>query len=241
MMRFPPALVAALLKARIERFFRPRYHRRLLTFVDPADVLHSGSAHPVSHEKIRDVISSSARVIWIGGSEPMDHPGIAHLVRALAQSNHLIFLETNGVLLRRRIHEFQPLPQFFLVVRAVATNQPEFELALEGLHAARLSGFSTVLHSVVDECTDLDELDRLRNLLLQMDVDVWLVTAASASSSAAARVSEARNLIPSAAWRRFSAQVERELLIHLKSSESKTTLRAEDQTAGSAEEGIKVA
>src|SRR5713101_3140205 len=86
-------------------------------FVDAAEILHPDSSHPVSHEKIRDIIGSRSPVVWIRGSEPLYHPGIAHLVRAITQNGHFVFLETDGALLRRRIHEFQPVSRLFLTVR----------------------------------------------------------------------------------------------------------------------------
>ena len=241
MMRFPALLTATLAKARIARIFRFDNHRRLLDFIDPAEVLHSGSSHPVSHERIRDAISSSAEGVWIGGSEPLDHPGIAHLVRTLAPNGHLIFLETNGTLLRRRIHEFQPLPRLFLVVCLDQQKKPDFELAVEGLRAARLSGFFTVIRSTVGEATDFDELSRLRTLLLEMDVDGWLITAASGNPEVAARSAEARRLIPSAAWRRFSFRVERELLAQKKGRESNSLPAAGKSQAQGCEGSVKVA
>jgi hypothetical protein len=219
MMRFPALLLAKLTKARIAQVFRHAAASRLLTFVDPAEVLHRGSEHPVSHEKIREIAASAAPVIWIGGSEPLDHPGIAHLVRALGPSGHFIFLETNGVLLRRRIHEFQPLPGVFLVVRLDSRRKDEFDLAVEGLRAARLSGFFTAVHSVVDKGSDLIELERLRTFLIEKDVDGWLITGASADRGVAALAGKSRALIPSWGWRRFSTRVEHERLAQEKGME----------------------
>ncbi|HEX4546664.1 MAG TPA: radical SAM protein [Candidatus Acidoferrum sp.] len=234
MMRFPALLTAKLAKARIKRVFRPAHQGRLLAFADPAEILHAGSAHPVSHEKIRDAIGNPAPVIWVGGGEPLDHPGIAHFIRAIAPSGHYIFLETNGALLRRRIHELQPLPRVFLTVRLDAVRTPQSDLAAEGLRAAWLSGFFTVVHSVVCEDSNLAGLDRLRGLLLEMDVDGWLITAGSTSAEVVRKASEARTLVPSAAWRRFSEQVEHELLT------PSAPLR-EKPPGENCEEGVKVA
>lgn len=241
MMRFPALLTAKLAKARIERVFRAARHSRVLAFADPAEVLHSGSDHPVSHEKIRDTIASPAPVIWIGGSEPLDHPGIGHFVRAIAPSGHYIFLETNGTLLRRRIHEFQPLPRVFLTVRMDAPRTAQSDLAVEGLRVARLSGFFTAVHSRIGEYSDLAEVDRLRELLLELEVDGWLITAGSTDEAAACKADEARRLIPSASWRRFSEQVERELLTQAKGKESQSVACEEKPRAETCEEGVKVA
>jgi molybdenum cofactor biosynthesis enzyme MoaA len=243
MMRLPALLTAKSAKVQIARIFRPARRGGLLAFADPAEVLHPGSAHPVSHEKIRDISASSSPVIWIGGNEPLDHPGIAHFVRTLTPSAHYIFLETNGTLLRGRIHEFQPLPRIFLTVRLDAMDAPEFALAAEGLRAARLSGFFTAVHSRVGKNLDLSELDRLRAFLMETEVDVdgWLVTAESVDDASIARAAEARTRIPNVSWRLFSGQVERELLTHAKTRESHEVPRVEKTFPEAHEESVKVA
>ncbi|HYL86876.1 MAG TPA: radical SAM protein [Candidatus Angelobacter sp.] len=240
-MRFPALLTAKIAKARIAQTFRSANQGRLLEYMNAADVLHPGSAHPVSHEKIRDILASRAPILWIGGREPLEHPGIAHLVRALAPTGKYLFLETNGVLLRRRIHEFQPLPRVFLTVCLDARRKTEFDLAVEGLRAARLSGFFTAAHSLVGESDDLVELERLRELLLEWDTDAWLITAESANTAALRKAEQARALVPSAGWRRFSAQVERELLSQAKDSESPEIPLAQKPHPESCAEGVKVA
>jgi molybdenum cofactor biosynthesis enzyme MoaA len=241
MMRFPALLLAKSAKVRIARIFRPARDAHLLTFADPAAVLHPGSAHPVSHEKIRDIFASSSPVIWVGGSEPLDHPGIAHFVRTITSSGRYIFLETNGTLLRRRIHEFQPVPRFFLTVRLDTMHVPEFALAAEGLRAARLSGFFTAVHSRVVKNSDLSELDRLSAFLVETDVDGWLITAESADEASTTRAAEARTRIPRVSWRLFSKQVERELLTRTRSRESHEVPRLEKTHAEAREESVKVA
>ena len=117
MMRFPFRLSADMAIARIKEKLGLRPGARPVQFVDAAEILHSDSSRPVSHEKIRELISGRSPVIWIGGSEPLSHPGIAHLVRAITGSGHFVFLETDGTVLRRRIHEFQPVERLFLCVR----------------------------------------------------------------------------------------------------------------------------
>jgi hypothetical protein len=243
MMRLPALLTAKSAKVRIARIFRPALRGGLLAFADPAEVLHPGSAHPVSHPKIRGITASSSPVIWIGGNEPLDHPGIAHFVRAITPSGRYIFLETSGTLLRRRVHEFQPLPRIFLTVRLDAMDVPEFALTAEGLRAARLSGFFTAVHSRVGKNLDFSELDRLRAFLMETEIDVdgWLITAESADEASIARAAEARTRIPNVSWRLFSEQVERELLTHAKTRESHDVPFVEKTYQESREASVKVA
>jgi MoaA/NifB/PqqE/SkfB family radical SAM enzyme len=248
-MRFPALLSAKLAKARIARILRGARQTPFVEFVDAVEVLHSGSAHPISHEKIRSILDSPALVLWIGGSEPLEHPGIAHFVRAVAQTGRFVFLETRGALLRRRIHEFPLAPRLFLTVRIDEPSKPAgrdirnssaFELALEGLRAARLSGFYTAVRSAVREDSNLSKFQDLSNLLANLDVDGWLITAASSGESASRNAAEARKLIPNSQWRRFSAHVEREILSVSKSCEVYDSFRSERQPAQSREEGVHI-
>jgi hypothetical protein len=241
MMRFPLRLTVQLAKTGIARIWRTSQSTPLIDFADPAEVLHLGSAHPISHEKMRGITASRAPVVWIGGSEPLNHPGISHFVLANALSGHFVFLETNGVLLRRRIHEFQPLPRVFLTVRLDARRTPAFELAVEGIRAAQLSGFFTVVHSRVGEDREKNELDRLLALLTELQVDGWLITAADVSNGAVRKAAEVRSLIPSPSWRSFSGRVERMLLSRAVAKELKREQLPENPVPETCEEGIKVA
>ncbi len=241
MMRLPAPLLAKLVQSRIARVFRSAPVRSLIRFVEPAEILHPGSASPVSREKMQSITESTAPVIWIGGSEPLDHPGIAHFVRAITQIGHYVFLETGGTLLRGRVHEFQPVPRLFLTVRLNSPQAPASALAVEGLRAARLSGFFTVVHSKVHFVSDTAELKNLRVFLREKDVDGWLITAASADPTVAREAAEARSLIPGAFWRRFSEIVEYELLLQAKARESHGTSLTNKPPAESCEESIRVA
>jgi len=214
-MRLPLRLTAALLKARIALPSRGSDGASLFHLLDPADVLHPDSPHPISHEKLRG-IPSSKRLVWIRGSEPLSHPGVAHLVRAVAPGR-FIFLETDGVALRRRIHEFPPLPQLMFVVRlevcpAVKPTDSRtpsaLTLALEGLRTAQLSGFWTAIDSAISGDSNLEAIREHQDRALRLKIDGWLVTAATATPAALRKAAEARALIPSARWRGLSEEVE---------------------------------
>ena len=246
-MRFPAHLSAKLAAARLAGFFREPQPGALIQFLDTAEVLHSGSAHPVSHERIREILDSPAPIHWIGGSEPLEHPGIAHLIRAIAQSGRFVFLETRGALLRRRIHEFQPTPQLFLTVRIDGSpeaasgdtrNAGVFELVLEGIRAARLSGFFTAVRSGVGEDSDVSRLEGLSNPFSELDVDGWVITASTAGDCAVQKADEARKLIPNSQWRWFSGQLERELLSVSRTAEVHGASSNKKQTAQACEESV---
>lgn len=170
MMRFPARLAAELAKTRIAQILGATPALSLIQIVDPAEVLHPGAAAPVSREKMESLIRNPATVIWIGGTEPLIHPGIGHFVRAITQSGHFVLLETSGMLLRRRIHEFQPLPGLFLTVSLDSQQAPDRQLTIEGLRAAHLSGFFNIIHSRIREDSDLAQLAALRSFLWEQNV-----------------------------------------------------------------------
>src|SRR5882757_8762779 len=62
-------------------------------------------------------IESAPSMVWIGGAEPLEYPEISKYSNALAASGREVFLQTDGKLFRRRVHEFQPSQRFRLVFR----------------------------------------------------------------------------------------------------------------------------
>lgn len=243
MVRLPARLTSKLAKARVAQIFNSAPPGPLLYCVDPAEVLHAGSAAPVSREKMHALLQHSAPVIWIGGSEPLLHAGIGHFVRALAQSGHCLFLETDGTALRRRIHEFQPVRELFVTVRLNSLQASESVLAIEGLRAARLSGFFTVVHSIVQDDSDAAQLESLCSFIAEKDVDGWLITAGSPDEAVVRRAAEARGLIRSSFWRQFSEHVEEALLSQPPARELHRAqgFTPEDVRTEAGEEGVRVA
>jgi hypothetical protein len=224
MMQFPLRLTAHLAMARFAPKLRPAQGADLIQFVDAAEILHHDSNHPVSHERIREINSGRSLIVWIGGREPLHHPGISHLVRAITQTGHFVFLETDATLLRRRIHEFQPVPRLFLTVRLECAQRDAskhrghgaFELAAEGMRAARLSGFLICVHARVHAETELGAMAGLIHYSHSADVDGIVVTAMNGASHSAdvgaeavrQKAAEVRKLIGSVWWESFSRLVE---------------------------------
>src|SRR5947208_14417432 len=101
MVRLPARLTSKLAKARIAQVFNS-VPGPLLYCVDPAEILHPGSAAPVSREKMHALMETPAPVSWICGSEPFLHAGIGRFFRSVAQMGHCVFLATVGTSRRRR-------------------------------------------------------------------------------------------------------------------------------------------
>jgi hypothetical protein len=259
MMRFPLRLTADLARARIAQKLRLAQASGPIQFVDSAEILHRDSSHPVSHERIRNLIGSRSPVVWIGGSEPLHHPGIAHLVRVIMQNGHFVFLETDGTLLRRRIHEFQPVARLFLAVRLAPGTRRRTsgslrpgasELAVEGIRAAKLSGFSICVYARVQAETELGEMTELIQFARSLDVDGIVISHASGESNTATsevaalrrKTAEARTLIENKSWESFSLLTETVVSGHRRDAGSaeKTDIRLERESQTN-DESVRVA
>ena len=57
-----------------------------------------------------------APIVSICGGEPMIYPEIGRLVRGILQRRKHIYLCTNGMFIKRRLHEFRPTSRFFFNV-----------------------------------------------------------------------------------------------------------------------------
>jgi MoaA/NifB/PqqE/SkfB family radical SAM enzyme len=151
------------------------------------------------------------------------HPEIGRLARRIVDTNRHVFVQTDGALLRRRIHEFRPVSRLFLTVRFEgfehlhdrrSGREGAFRSAVEGICTAKLSGFLVCAQMIVHADTTLAELEQLRGVLEARDVDGFIVTPASGFSKAVSGENEsrvlqrklraARDQIRSRRWRLFS-------------------------------------
>jgi hypothetical protein len=164
-----------------------------------------------------------APVLWVGGEEPLQHPVIGRITAALNQAGRNVFLHTNGIRLRQRIHEFRPDPRLFLTVELAgrqaihdqAVAQPgAFHRVIEGIRAAKLSGFHVCAHVSVGLDTDGCETGELFEYLDNYGVDGYIVSSGGHAIDPASRVkfqerlAEIRALVRCSRWEYFSSLLE---------------------------------
>jgi hypothetical protein len=163
-------------------------------------------------------------ILWLTGTadplslDTLSSPGVGKFTRQLRNAGRTVFLETDGTLLRRRIHEFRPDAWLYLTVRLYGTPHAHdlrmrrsgaFALAMEGLRAAHLSGFLICTHVVVEPDTQLHEINLLLQQLCGMNLDGMIITAESdASKEQRETAIAARGLIGNAGWASFSRLVQ---------------------------------
>jgi MoaA/NifB/PqqE/SkfB family radical SAM enzyme len=232
-MRFPLRLTADLGVGLAGRGLRGKACRPLIFRLAPmeeADRPLLASEKPHNGQQSAAEIAACVRdcaapVVWIGGTEPLMHPEIGRLTRSIVERGHHVFLQTDGNLLRRRIHEFQPVPRFFLAMELNGMEDSHdlragckgaFHAAVEGIRRAKLSGFLICAYTAMDAHTRVHELKRLGEYLRTLKVDGWVILPSSGPASPAAckreaerqRLRDARRLILSRRWRLLSELVE---------------------------------
>ena len=244
LMRFPLRLTADLALGLATRTLRGAPRHRLILQLSPV----AGTTSPTrsredsSPSSVSDlqllssdvcldaVRRSSAPVVWIGGAEPLLHPEIGRLARRIVDTNRHVFVQTNGALLRRSLHEFRPVSRLFLAVQFEGLEQRHdrrarregaFRDAVEGIRAAKLSGFLVCAQVVLHADTELSEFEQLRVYLEARDVDGFVVTPANGFSKAMAgqmenpalqrKLRAARHQIRSRRWQLFSRLLESSL------------------------------
>ena len=131
---------------------------------------------------------SGAPIVWIAGAEPLDLPETPHVANSLAAAGRHVFLSTTGILLRRRIHEFQPSPGLHLTIRfdgaevahdGRAGRQGAFRDALESVRTAKLSGFLLCAQLILHAPSESVEVERLHGDLCKLDFDGFVISPAS--------------------------------------------------------------
>src|SRR5437870_1833840 len=111
-----------------------------------------------------------APVVSICGGEPMIYPEIGRLnSEILARGRHII-LCTNGMFIRKRLHEFRPTTSFFWNVHLGGMERTHdlcverdgvFREAIEGIKAAKAAGFLVCSNTTIYKETDLNEIAEL--------------------------------------------------------------------------------
>jgi hopanoid biosynthesis associated radical SAM protein HpnH len=121
-----------------------------------------------------------APVVSICGGEPMMYPQIGELVTGILERNRHIYLCTNGMFLRKRLHEFRPDKRLYFNVHLDGMEKTHdicvekegvFREAIEGIKVAKAAGFQVCTNTTVYKETDMREIEELFEYLKQFNVD----------------------------------------------------------------------
>ncbi len=133
-----------------------------------------------------------APIVSICGGEPMIYPEIGRLTRELLDRGRHIYLCTNGMFIRKRLHEFKPTSSFFWNVHLDGMERTHdlcverdgvFRDAIEGVKAAKAAGFMVCSNTTIYRETDLKEIEELFEFLHELGVDGYMISPAYSYSA----------------------------------------------------------
>lgn len=231
-MKFPSRLSLDLLRGRIARALPSGRDNSTIFHLSPSafsstnqqEIDAESDPNAAVMEIPATVVSQTAApIFWVAGDEPLQHPVIGRIAAALNKAGRNVFLHTDGLRLRQRIHEFRPDSRLFLTVelagrgeihdRAVAQTG-SFARVMEGIRAAKLSGFHVCAHVTVNLQTDICETVGLFEYLDNHDVDGFIVSSGGGLIESASRnelqerLQDIRSLVRCSRWEYFSSLLE---------------------------------
>src|SRR5215469_5623770 len=128
-----------------------------------------------------------APIVSICGGEPLIYPEIGRLVKEILARKRNIYLCTNGMFIRKRLHEFTPTSRFFFNVHLDGMEKTHdlcverdgvFRQAIDGIKAAKDAGFLVCTNTTIYKETDLNEIRQLFEYLSELHVDGFMVSPA---------------------------------------------------------------
>jgi hopanoid biosynthesis associated radical SAM protein HpnH len=138
-------------------------------------------------ECLESVDECGAPIVSICGGEPMIYPEIGRLVRSILQRRKHIYLCTNGMFIKRKLHQFRPTSRFFFNVHLDGLEETHdraversgvFRAAVDGIIAAKKAGFLVCTNTTVFKETDMKEIDALFAYLTRLGVDGFMLSPA---------------------------------------------------------------
>src|SRR5262245_33644887 len=138
-------------------------------------------------ECLASVDEAGAPIVSLCGGEPLIYPEIGRLVRGILKRRRHIYLCTNGMFIRKRLHEFRPTSRFFFNVHLDGLEETHdraveragvFRAAVDGIKAAHRAGFLVCTNTTIYKETDLGEIDRLFAYLTRLGVDGFMISPA---------------------------------------------------------------
>ncbi len=136
-------------------------------------------------QSLEAVHASGAPIVSIAGGEPLLHPQIGEIVKAIIAEKRFIYLCTNGLLLQEKLDLFKPTPYFSFVVHLdgtekihdyVTQRKGTYATAIAGLKEAIKRGFRVNTNTTLFHGSDVEDLHKLFALLTELGVEGLMVS-----------------------------------------------------------------
>lgn len=136
---------------------------------------------------LRAVEECGAPIVSIAGGEPLLHPDMARIVREILARNRHIYLCTNGMFVRQKLHQYTPDAKLFINIHldglekthdAAVGKEGVSREVIEAIKAAKAAGFKVTTNTTIYRETDMREIAELFEYLAPFRVDGHMLTPA---------------------------------------------------------------
>jgi hopanoid biosynthesis associated radical SAM protein HpnH len=121
-----------------------------------------------------------APVVSIPGGEPLLHPQIDEIVRGLVARKKFVYLCSNGLLLEKSLHKFEPSPYLNFTVHLDGMREKHdecvdrkgvFDTAIKAVQAAKAKGFRVATNTTVFDGTKPEEIQEFFDFVTSLGID----------------------------------------------------------------------
>ena len=136
-------------------------------------------------ECFRAVEEAGAPIVNIPGGEPLLHPQIGEIVEGLIARGKYVYLCTNALLLKEKMHLFKPSKQFTFTVHLdgerdhhdfAVCREGTYDIAVEAMREAIARGFRVTTNSTLFDGADPAAVRRFFDDMMEMDVESMMLS-----------------------------------------------------------------
>jgi hopanoid biosynthesis associated radical SAM protein HpnH len=126
-----------------------------------------------------------APVVSIPGGEPLLHPQIDEIVRGLVERRRFVYLCTNGILLEKNLHKFEPSDYLTFSVHLDGLRETHdkavdrkgvFDVAVQAIKAAKAKGFRVTTNTTIFAGSDPQEVQSFFDFLDSLKLDGMMIS-----------------------------------------------------------------
>ncbi|MBC7880572.1 MAG: adenosyl-hopene transferase HpnH [Anaerolineae bacterium] len=126
-----------------------------------------------------------APVVSIPGGEPLLHPQIDEIVRGLVERRRFVYLCTNGILLEKNLHKFEPSEYLTFSVHLDGLRETHdkavdrkgvFDVAVQAIKAAKAKGFRVTTNTTIFAGSDPQEVQSFFDFLDSLKLDGMMIS-----------------------------------------------------------------
>jgi len=134
---------------------------------------------------LKAVDECGAPMVSIPGGEPLMHPQIAEIVEGLVARKKYIYLCTNALLLKEKLHLFKPSKYLSFSVHVDGQKEHHdfsvcreggYELALDGIRAAVEAGFRVTTNTTLFDGADPNSVRKFFDEMMDVGVESMMVS-----------------------------------------------------------------